>query len=163
MRIFRSCRKIRKMTPLSRPFWPIFHCPASRIEKSSRLSPSSERKSATTTWFRLVRSRSASFASRRSRSAGDKAPAKSLIRLGAAGGIVSAAPSTAGIAATRSASANANRIGPTEPPPRMARLELDLGRDLAARRRLEVGLFLESPERGDEAGRELADHGVVGL
>src|SRR6266542_3872610 len=70
MRIFRSSMKTSRMTPLSSPFLPIRHAWARRIEKSSMLSPSSERKTATTTWFEAPRSRWINFCSSRSPSAG---------------------------------------------------------------------------------------------
>src|SRR6184192_97212 len=44
MRSFRSFRNASRMTPLSTPLRPTFQRSASRIETSSRLSPSSEGK-----------------------------------------------------------------------------------------------------------------------
>src|SRR2546427_11081457 len=75
------------MTPLSRPACPIFHRSARRIETSSRLSPASDGKIATTTWLPVCSSSAAARRSRRSRAAGLHTPAESVVcPLGAAGG-----------------------------------------------------------------------------
>ena len=50
IRTFRSAREMSRMAPLSRPLCPIFHCSATRMENSSKTSPSRDGMVSTTIW-----------------------------------------------------------------------------------------------------------------
>src|SRR6476659_1193349 len=185
MRSLWSSTNTKRTAPLSVFSWPAFHFCAARTVKSSSVKFSGILRSIQTRiWLEVSRSNCSSFEFRAS-ARPPRTPARSVTYLaGFAGSWSSSERCASAAAATASRTRNDASREPTRPirvvsrfpsfvpatplrrhsRRRVLEVEVDRRRAFGARGgRLEVGLLLESEERGEEVRRKLQPKGVVAL